>query len=102
LEAPPIQKYSPETYKSNVCPQFQEDEVGQSRWDKMSFYLKHVGEPIVNLMGTTKIHKTLLAPRRLSTIPLFGKNLGLSLAGALEKMGDVPGPRAEGCARQAA
>jgi hypothetical protein len=30
-------------------------------------------------MGTTKIHKTLLAPGNLSTTPLLGKNLGLSL-----------------------
>jgi hypothetical protein len=95
LETPPIQSYSPETYKSNVCPQFREDEVGQSIWHKVRSYLKHVGEPIVNLMRTTKIHKTLIAPCSLSTIPLVGKNLGLSLVGALEKMGEVPGPRAE-------
>jgi hypothetical protein len=79
LETPPILKYSPETYKSNVCPQFEEDEVGQSIWDKVRSNLKHIGEPIVNLMGTTKIHKTLLAPGNLSTTPLLGKNLGLSL-----------------------
>jgi hypothetical protein len=53
-------------------------------------------------METTKIHKTLHLLSSLSTTPQLEKNWVQAVWGAVEKMGEVPGPRAEGCARQVA
>jgi hypothetical protein len=53
-------------------------------------------------METTKIHKTLHRLSSLSTTPQLGKNWVSAVWGAREKMGEVPGSRAEGCARQVA